>query len=69
MPDLLPHPADPIGGDPDPCCVKLILHDLEAVAHEIVQVEILGLGEPIIGEFDHLYPVQDEHPHCAANLL
>jgi hypothetical protein len=49
--------------------VKLIMHDLEAVAHEIIQVEILGHGEALIGKVEHLDPVQDEHSYYVKNLL
>jgi hypothetical protein len=45
------------------------MHDLEGVAHEIVQVEILGYREALIGNFEHLDPVQDEHPHFSRNLF
>ena len=45
------------------------MHHLEAVAHEFVQVEILGYREALIGDLEHLYPVQDEHPHFSRNLF
>jgi hypothetical protein len=32
MPDLLPYPPGPAGGDSDLYGIKLIVHDLEAVA-------------------------------------
>ena len=37
VPDFLPYPSGPAGGDSDLYRVKLIMHDLEAVLHEIVQ--------------------------------
>jgi hypothetical protein len=45
--------------------VKLVVHDFEAVAHEIIQVKILGHGEALIGHLEHLDPVQNKHPHYA----
>ena len=44
------------------------MHDLEAVAHEIVQVEILGYREALVGHVEHLDPVQDEHPHLIPEM-
>ena len=68
MPDLLPYSPGPARGDSNPYGVKLIMHDLEAVAHEVVKVEILGYLEAFIGKIEHLDPVQDEHPHFSRNL-
>ena len=41
---------------------------LKTVAHKIGQAEILGRGKPLIGDLEHLDPVQDEHPHYSRNL-
>jgi hypothetical protein len=29
----------------------------------------LGRGKPLVGDLEHLYPVQDEHPHFSRNLF
>jgi len=42
--------------------------NLEAVAHEIIEAEILGYREALIGHLEHLDPIQDEHPHLAENF-
>ena len=41
VPNLLPHPTSPFRGESCPHRIKLVVHDLEAMAHEIVKVEIL----------------------------
>jgi len=67
MPDLLPHPSSPIGGDSDPHGVKLIMHHLEAMAHEVIQVEILWYRKAFTSKIEHLDPVQDENSHFSRN--
>ena len=63
MPNLFTNPPCPAGRNSNLHRVKLIVHDLEAVAHEIIQVEVFGWGESLIGHVKHLDAIQDEHPY------
>jgi hypothetical protein len=69
VPNLLPYPSGPTSREPDLYRLKLIVHDLEAVAHEIIQLKIFGPGKPLIAYLEHLDPVQDEHAHFSRNLF
>ena len=42
--------------------------NLEAVAHEIIEAEILGYREALIGYLEDLHAVLEENPHFAENF-
>ena len=68
VPGLFGNPPGPAGGNPFFHGIKLVVQHLEAGAHEIIQVIILGQVESFISDFEPLVPIQDEHPQFAENF-